>query len=213
MKAAQRAAAKIAGLSRYFTSKPCPRGHVADRFVSNGTCVVCTQELKQKRCTENPELERKQARDRRLRRLDHYRARDRATRIKNIERVRKSLKRWRENNNAEYLRNKRKNDIQFRLAESLRTRLRLAIKGNHKSGSAARDLGCTIPELVSWIESQFQEGMTWENWGLWHLDHKKPLSSFDLTDREQLLRACHWSNLQPLWASDNLSKGAKYEAA
>ena len=61
------------------------------------------------------------------------------------------------------------------------------------------------------LESKFQSGMTWDNWALdgWHIDHIKPLASFDLTDRNQLLEACNYTNLQPLWAKDNLSKGAK----
>ena len=84
-----------------------------------------------------------------------------------------------------------------------------AIKTNAKAGSAVRDLGCTIPELKAHLEAQFQPGMTWDNWSLkgWHIDHIKPLTSFDLTNREQFLQACHYTNLQPLWASENLSKG------
>jgi len=97
-------------------------------------------------------------------------------------------------------------DIQYRLSKLLRTRLWCALKGGWKSGSAVKDLGCTIPELQTYLESKFQSGMTWDNQGEWHIDHIKPLASFDLTNREQLLIACHYSNLQPLWATENIVK-------
>jgi hypothetical protein len=102
-------------------------------------------------------------------------------------------------------------NLNFRLGSNLRRRL------NHylKSGSAVRDLGCSIPELKIWLEQQFYpnpetgEQMSWENWSYngWHIDHVVPLCNFDLTDRKQLLKACHWFNLQPLWAKENLRKG------
>jgi hypothetical protein len=59
------------------------------------------------------------------------------------------------------------------------------------------------------LEVKFQQGMSWDNYGQWHIDHIKPLAKFDLTDRTQFLAACHYTNLQPLWAEDNLSKGAR----
>ena len=102
-----------------------------------------------------------------------------------------------------------KTDIQYKLSVILRARFQMALKRNYKTGSAVRDLGCSIGELQVYLESKFQSGMTWDNHGLygWHIDHIKPLASFDLTDRQQLLLACHYTNLQPLWATDNLSKG------
>lgn len=106
----------------------------------------------------------------------------------------------------------RKNNIQYKLSCNLRSRLKSAIRNDYKSGSAVRDLGCTISELKTYLESKFQTGMSWDNYGLygWHIDHIKPLASFDLTDRKQLLEACHYTNLQPLWSQDNLSKSDKY---
>ena len=100
---------------------------------------------------------------------------------------------------------------QFKLAKRLRVRLYLALKGGYKAGSAVRDLGCTIPELRRHLETQFKPGMTWGTWGPrgWHVDHIKPLAAFDLTDHEQFLRAVNFSNLQPLWASENIRKGAR----
>ena len=125
---------------------------------------------------------------------------------------------WREVNKdkiKEYLEayhyNKLKTDIQYKLRHNLRCRLHSAIKRNYKAGSAVKDLGCSIDELKSYLESKFSSGMTWDNWALdgWHIDHIKPLASFNLTDRNQLLEACNYMNLQPLWATDNLIKSDK----
>lgn len=103
-----------------------------------------------------------------------------------------------------------KNDPQFTVKSRLRARLRKAIKTNAKAGSAVQDLGCTVPELLKHLESQFTEGMSWDNWGEWHIDHIKPLCKFDLTNREQFVQAVHYTNLQPLWAVDNWKKN-RYE--
>lgn len=128
---------------------------------------------------------------------------DRVYREKNRENRRKYF--------TNYSRVKRQTDLGFRLQQTLRSRLRLAIKTNQKRGSAVQDLGCSIPELKSYLESKFQPGMTWDNWGRdgWHIDHIKPLASFDLTDPEQFRQACHYTNLQPLWAEENFKKSCK----
>jgi len=112
----------------------------------------------------------------------------------------------------EYRKCRRERDINYKLANNLRYRLNKAIKGNYKSGSAVKDLGCSIEEFKQYIESLFQPGMFWDNWSRdgWHIDHIVPLSSFDLTDREQFLKACHYTNLQPLWANENQRKGSKF---
>jgi hypothetical protein len=101
-------------------------------------------------------------------------------------------------------------DVDFKLRINLRGRLNHVVKGA-KCGSFVRDLGCSVQELKSHIESKFTLEMSWDNWGpkTWHIDHIKPLSSFDLTDRDQFLEACHYTNLQPLYWEDNLSKGSK----
>lgn len=103
---------------------------------------------------------------------------------------------------------KKLSKINYKLSNALRNRIRRALKNNQKLGSAVKDLGCSIEELKLHLESKFCSGMSWDNWGRhgWHLDHIIPLSSFDLTDRKQFLKACHYTNLQPLWAVDNLKK-------
>src|SRR5208283_2328184 len=109
-----------------------------------------------------------------------------------------------------YEKQRKQIDIQFWLAGNLRSRLRCAIKNNQKSGSAVRDLGCSVEFLKQHLEQQFKVGMTWENYGkVWHIDHIEPLCSFDLEDREQLLIACHYTNLRPLFKEDNLKKIAE----
>ena len=106
--------------------------------------------------------------------------------------------------------NKRvREDLNFRLARLLRSRIRHAVRGNSKIGSAVQDLGCSVEELKMYLEHKFQFGMSWDNYGEWHVDHILPLSRFDLTDRKQFKKACRFTNLQPLWAEDNLRKGNK----
>jgi hypothetical protein len=102
-------------------------------------------------------------------------------------------------------------DANFKLKSRLRHRIRTALKGNFKSGSAVKDLGCSIDFLKQYLEVQFYGGMTWDNWGsVWELDHIKELHTFDLTDREQFLEVCHYTNLQPLTIEDHKTKSAKF---
>lgn len=108
-----------------------------------------------------------------------------------------------------YMKNLYDTDPNYRLASVLRRRLRAALKNDAKVGSAVTLLGCTPSEAWDHLESLFTEGMTRENHGEWHIDHVRPLSSFDLTDPEQLAAACHYTNLQPMWAIENIRKGAK----
>lgn len=102
-----------------------------------------------------------------------------------------------------------KTDLNFKLRVYLRNRIYLALKGKWKSVSAVKNLGCSIEELRKHIESKFKTGMTWDNWGEWHLDHIRPLSSFKLQNEEDQKLAVHFTNLQPLWARDNILKGNK----
>lgn len=110
---------------------------------------------------------------------------------------------------TEYRRNKRRTDPMYRLRDNLRSRLNKAIQGSYRAGSAVNDLGCSIKDLKKHLEAQFQPGMTWDNYGRtgWHIDHIVPLDSFDLTKLKEVQKACHYTNLQPLWAKDNIKKG------
>ena len=135
------------------------------------------------------------------------------------ERNQRKVRAWCEQNHDRHLASARerrakryKSDIQFKLGLCLRRRLYMAVRNNHRSGMAVRELGCSIAELRQHLERQFKPGMTWENWGLggWHIDHIRPLASYDLSDTEQVRAACHYTNLQPLWAGDNIRKGGQF---
>ena len=106
-----------------------------------------------------------------------------------------------------YEKQKRTTDVNYQLMTNLRTRLTQAIKHHAKRGSAVRDLGCSIEFFNHYIAGKFIPGMTWENYGkVWHLDHIIPLSSFNLENREEFLKACHYTNLQPLWATTAIAR-------
>lgn len=85
----------------------------------------------------------------------------------------------------------------------------MALKNNSKNSSITILLGCSILEFKQHIEKQFVRGMDWNNYGKWHIDHIKPCDSFDLSLESEQKICFHYSNLQPLWAKDNLSKGRK----
>jgi len=102
-------------------------------------------------------------------------------------------------------------DSYYRLTITLRNRLRHAMKAqNTKKHSRAEELaGCSIGYLKKHFAKLFQSGMSWDNQGKWHIDHIIPVAKFDLRDPEQQKICFHYTNLQPLWAIDNLKKGAK----
>ena len=100
-------------------------------------------------------------------------------------------------------------DPQFRIGTAIRARMRRALRGQLKTGSAIGLLGCSVAEAVAHLERQFAPGMSWANHGAWQIDHILPFDAFDLTDAAQLAQVCHYSNLQPLWALENRLKSNK----
>lgn len=95
----------------------------------------------------------------------------------------------------------------------MRTRIGKLIKRGDKAARTTELLGCDRETFIAHIEKRFKPGMTWDNWSMhgWHVDHVRPLISFDLNDPEQQKAAFHYTNLQPLWAVENILKGGKYE--
>lgn len=105
-------------------------------------------------------------------------------------------------------------DPQFKVKHLLRKRIRKSIQEGYKSASTMALTGCTLIELTNHLASQFMPGMTWFNLGVgaghWNIDHRVPCSWFDLTNPSQQRECFHYTNLQPLWSVDNLSKGNRH---
>lgn len=138
--------------------------------------------------------------------------------IKNRNKLNIYKNEWAKNNHNKRLmsnnkyRNKRyKTDLLYKKLITIRNRINTSIKrqGASKKYRTIDLLGCSFNFYKEYIESLFTDGMTWENHGLWHIDHKIPCASFDLNNPEGQKKCFHYSNTQPLWAKDNLRKGAK----
>lgn len=131
------------------------------------------------------------------------------------ERNRRKQKSYREKDRANR-QHRRKHDPHFRIRGLLYSRLGVVLKGYTKADRTLRLLGCTTAHLKTHLESLWLPGMTWENHGAyrlghtmtWHVDHIIPCAAFDLTKPEEQRKCFHWTNLQPLWASDNMAKRA-----
>lgn len=193
--------ARAAGATTYFTGKPCKRGHVSPRVTANGTCVECAKVASKK-------IYEKSAESKKQKQQEYY--------ASNRERRLAYACAYREANKAKA--NHRHGlrysaDPEYRMYFKVRRLLRRV------SEFAGRDqayrssvLGYTSQDLAAHMEAQFLDGMTWANAGDWHVDHIKPIASFfkeGVTD-PAVINAL--SNLQPLWAEDNLKKGSRYSA-
>jgi len=112
-----------------------------------------------------------------------------------------------------YMKNRRHNDPVFKLHHNLRSGFYHWIKGNRKTCKTEQYVGCTYNELLDHLESQLEEGMTWENHGRgddkWQIDHFKAQSRFDPTIEEEAFKCWHYTNLQPMWSSENIKHSNK----
>lgn len=149
------------------------------------------------------------------RQRDHY--------ISNRSTILKRQSIYNKNNRSKknkYESNKCRTDISYRIARNIRSRIGSCIRTQrtNKNNHTFRLLGCDKYSLMAYLEQHFYdrstgEEMSWENYGLdgWHIDHIRPCASFDLTDPEQQKECFHYTNLQPLWAEDNLRKSDKWD--
>lgn len=104
---------------------------------------------------------------------------------------------------------RRLEDPGYQIRRNLSSSLRHFVVCSIRKNRIEALVGLSRVEIRRYLESMFLDGMSWDNYGEWHIDHIKPLSSFDLSNREQQKMCFHYSNMQPLWAIDNIRKGAK----
>lgn len=205
-----RGRARDAGLLRYFTGVPCKNGHVAERLTSTGQCFACNRMWQKRYADADRAVHNRKVRARYARNPEAGRAlcaryyadnRD-ALLARKKAYNHENLARWRAIE-AERV----KTDQEYHIKRVLRSRITSATKRDTKTGSAIRDLGCSIAELKVDPAAKFRDGMTWDNWPKhWHIDHVRPLGLFDLTDFTQFAEACHYTNLQPLLVDEHRRK-------
>jgi hypothetical protein len=189
---------KTCGLHKPFTE------YYIDRKSKDGYCYSC------KTCTKE---KNNKWRERNKEHLKTYRKNLYAL---NSEEAKKLVKLWRSENRdrfnsyrREYKKSKREKDPFFKLRQTLsnRTTTAFKLKGWSKNSKTQEMLGADYKTVMNHIESRFKKGMTWDNQGEWHIDHIIPLSS--AKTEQELIELCHYTNLQPLWAEENMSKGDK----
>ena len=123
---------------------------------------------------------------------------------------RKQMREWYRKNSKRIYQQRREKPYE-KLSATIRSRIYDYLKHGYKSAKSEKLIGVTWKELGVYIEKQFKPGMAWDNYGFygWHVDHIVPLSSFDLTKSEEQKKAFHYTNLQPLWAKENMHKGSR----
>lgn len=222
-----RAEAKAAGSLWYYTGKPCKRGHVSDRQTANGMCRICGvakcnkygAENKHKRLAyikANADIRREKAKE--------YWARNReamaAHRATTIDIRREQMKQYAQRNRIQlraWARERAKERYAgcpvYRLSAICRGMVQRVSRQRKPGTRTAELLGYTPSDLREHLQSLFAPGMTWENMGEWHIDHIIPLSVLIKRGETDPAVINALSNLQPLWARDNILKGAKIYAA
>lgn len=205
------------GLKRYFTGKPCKRGHISERNTSKSTCLEC----KRLHYRKNKEYYSKKAKEYYLENKELISIKNKRNQARKdyqreyIEKNRESLldkrRKYTEKNREKVRRQRRKYRKNSLVSEFVRNSLN-RIFSDWKGGreEAEKVSGYTFEDLKSHIESKFQPGMSWDNRGEWHIDHIKPISLFIKEGVKDPSVINALSNLQPLWAKENQSKGCKY---
>ena len=188
-----------------------------------GSCKLCVKEYDRIKYLNNIEKYRKYSKDFYNKNPEYLKAWNKENREKtniaskkwrdeNREKSVQSALKWRSKNvdkYNQYMVNRRNSDPIFKLSFNVRKRIGKFLKINNlnKTNKTFDIVGLSPIELKTYLEKKFIEGMSWDNYGKWHIDHIIPLSS--ATNEDEVYKLCHYTNLQPLWAEDNIKKGNK----
>ena len=198
--------AKELGLKKYFTGLPCKYGHISERTISSG-CVECSKYNSKKYHKEN----RKQCLAKmKERNVIYYQ--NNSDKIKvNTTKYQKENSTQRTNYKKQWAKDKSIKDPSFKMGLVCRRMLQraLGVSGQVKYKRTVDYLPYSSDDLVNHLESKFKDGMTWENYGKWHIDHVIPISYFIKNKIIDTAIINALNNLQPLWAFENMSKGNK----
>ena len=221
------------GLKFYFTGKPCKHGHVSKRYTAKSYCVECSRLSALESQSKNPERKRqnqKRYESRNKERLkcrylenkEDYSERSKSYYIKNRDKIIEKSKLYAAKNRESVLEKKRnyyknnKHKTKFRVRAAASNSIRNvmdAIRKNNLEKVEGKNskVNFNINEFKAHIEGLFVDGMSWGNYGAWHIDHVKPVIAFINEGVFDVEIINSIDNLQPLWAEDNISKGGKYE--
>ena len=145
----------------------------------------------------------------------HYRNLKKKYVKKNFKKVQEISRQWKKKNKLHILEYQRKyikiyrQKLNNKIAFYYSNRIRLALKGIVKDNKTVELLGCSIKQLKNHLEKKFTNGMSWSNYGKWHIDHIRPCASFNLRKESEQYKCFNYTNLQPLWAKENQSKNCK----
>ena len=184
--------AKSKNITRYFTGKECKYGHISERMVASGRCCECDKLIQKTDAYREKRRAYEQREYMREKRAIYNKLPDRKKSLSDMQK-----------------RSYAKNKIAF-LFRLLVSRMPKKIQNSIIGCSTVEKLGYSLEDFKKHIESKFKDGMTWENHGLWHIDHIKPVSKFKVLTYDDAKKINELKNLQPLWAKENLSKGDRY---
>lgn len=201
-----RSEAISSGVAFYFTGQPCKRGHVSSRRVRNCSCVECESVYSDSSAT----YKKHWYSENRERILDKsrsaYEKDGKAKRAYALEYQKKHLPRI-----VAARANRQKVDPVYAAKERVRALIKQCLKtsGTEKTSRTSQILGCTTKQFKEHLERQFLPNMGWHNFSEWHIDHIVPISS--AKTEEEVIALNHFTNLRPLWASENLRKSNRME--